>query len=97
MLLVRHVAFHCTMLTSRITDNHARAMRVAEVVSDYRNLQHYIAQIDARPNAEEYYLEGYALIRACVADAQAVLTAPFSVGNSDTGGNSEAEKAQLHS
>jgi len=85
------------MLTSRLTDNHARAMRVAEVVSDYRNLQHYIAQINARPNAEEFYLEGYALIRACVADAQAVLTAPFSAGNADTGGNADAETAQLHS
>lgn len=78
------------------TDNHARAMRVAEIVSDFRNLQHYMAQIQSSPSAEEYYLPGYSLLRACITEAQAVLASPYSHGaNADPGGDLEAEKAQL--
>jgi len=76
--------------------NDARAMRVAEIVSDFRNLQHYMAQIQASPSAEEYYLPGYSLLRACITEAQAVLAAPYTQSSSaGPGGNLEAEKAQL--
>ena len=71
-------------------------MRVAEIVSDFRNLQHYMAQIQTNPSAEEYYLPGYSLLRACVTEAQAVLAAPYAQGpSSNPGGDLEAEKAQL--
>ncbi|KAF2503371.1 hypothetical protein BU16DRAFT_38529 [Lophium mytilinum] len=77
--------------------NDARAMRVAEIMSDFRNLQYYIAQIRATPTAEEYYLEGYALLRQCATEAQAVLSAPFAASTTSPDGNPEREKAQLRS
>jgi hypothetical protein len=71
-------------------------MRVAEIVSDFRNLQHYMAQIHTNPSAEEYYLPGYSLLRACITEAQAVLASPYGQGgNEDPRGDVEAEKAQL--
>ena len=55
-----------------------------------------MAQIQASPSAEEYYLPGYSLLRACITEAQAVLAAPYAQGSSaNPGGNLEAEKAQL--
>ncbi|KAJ9664258.1 hypothetical protein H2201_005250 [Coniosporium apollinis] len=77
--------------------NDARAMRVAEIMTDFRNLQHYIAQIRISPTAEEYYLEGYALIRQCVAEGRSILAVPFSASSVPPSGNPEAEKAQLRS
>jgi len=74
--------------------NDARAIRIAEIMTDFRNLQHYMAQISASPTAEEYYLEGYTLLRACVAEAQQVLNAPFNA-TSSSGGSPETQKAQL--
>ncbi|KAH7056020.1 hypothetical protein B0J12DRAFT_440649 [Macrophomina phaseolina] len=62
--------------------NDARAIRIAEIMEDFRNLQHYIAQIRVSPAPEEFYLEGYTLIRQCHSEAQAVLAAPFNVENS---------------
>jgi len=71
-------------------------MRVAEIVSDFRNLQHYIAQIQANPSAEDYYLQGYTLLRASITEAQAVLASPYAYGAAaDPEGDVEAEKAQL--
>ena len=66
-------------------------------MTDFRNLQYYIAQIRATPTAEEYYLEGYSLLRQCAAEAQAVLAAPFAAATTSPGGNSEQGKAQLRS
>lgn len=51
-------------------------------MTDFRNLQHYIAQIRVSPAPAEYYLEGYRLVRQCYAEAQAVLAAPFNTNNS---------------
>lgn len=70
-------------------------MRVAEIMSDFRNLQNYIAHTRVSPSAEEYYLQGYALVRQCVAEAQAVLALPFRSSLAAPGGNAEREKAQL--
>lgn len=72
-------------------------MRVAEIMTDFRNLQHYIAQIRTSPTAEEYYLEGYALVRQCVAEGRSILAGPFSASSVPPSGNPEAEKAQLRS
>jgi hypothetical protein len=71
-------------------------MRVAEIMADFRNLQYYIAQIQANPPPEDYYLEGYALLRACVGEAQAILAAPYAYGaGSHPQGEAETEKSQL--
>lgn len=64
-------------------------------MTDFRNLQHYISQIRASPTAEEYYLEGYSLLRECVAEAQAVLQTPFAGNSGGTMGNPEQERQQL--
>jgi len=78
------------------TVNEARAMRVAEIMNDFRNLQHYIAQVKADPLPEEYYEEGYAILRQCAADAQAVLTANYDSGHLQVPtNNGERERLQL--
>ncbi|KAE9988786.1 hypothetical protein EG328_007390 [Venturia inaequalis] len=76
--------------------NDARAMRVAEIMADFRNLQYYIAQIQANPPPEDYYLEGYTLLRACVTEGRAILASPYAYGAAThPQGEPEAEKSQL--
>ncbi|OAG11575.1 uncharacterized protein CC84DRAFT_40620 [Paraphaeosphaeria sporulosa] len=75
--------------------NDARAMRIAEIMNDFRNLQHYLSQLRASPTAEEYYLEGYSLLRQCSSEAQSILTTPFAATSGATGGDPEREKQQL--
>ncbi|MCJ1362164.1 hypothetical protein MMC16_001266 [Acarospora aff. strigata] len=65
-------------------------------MNEFRNLQHYIAQIKANPSSEEYYEEGYAILRQCSADAQAVLAARYDSGSLQVPtNNGEREKLQL--
>ncbi|KAL1591992.1 hypothetical protein SLS60_011584 [Paraconiothyrium brasiliense] len=75
--------------------NDARAIRIAEIMSDFRNLQYYLSQLRASPTAEEYYLEGYSLLRQCTSEAQSILTTPFAATSGATGGDPEREKQQL--
>jgi hypothetical protein len=71
-------------------------MRVTEIMSDFRNLQYYIARIQANPPPEDYYLEGYTLLRSVITEAQAVLASPYSSGSgSHPQGDPETEKFQL--
>lgn len=72
------VPLFATITNKIILVNEARAIRVAEIMTDFRNLQHYLAQLRLTPTAEEYYLEGYSLLRECINDAQSVLQQPFS-------------------
>ncbi|KAI8930963.1 hypothetical protein NX059_011975 [Plenodomus lindquistii] len=74
--------------------NDARAIRVAEIMTDFRNLQHYLVQLRVTPTAEEYYLEGYSLLRECTTQAQSILQQPFSGAGAATG-DPEREKQQL--
>ncbi|KAG9197849.1 hypothetical protein B5807_11323 [Epicoccum nigrum] len=75
--------------------NGVRAMRVAEIMTDFRNLQHYLSQLRATPTAEEYYLEGYSLLRACSTEAQTILQTPFSATTGTSPSDPEREKQQL--
>ncbi|KAF9697774.1 hypothetical protein EKO04_004138 [Ascochyta lentis] len=75
--------------------NDARAMRIAEIMTDFRNLQHYLSQLRATPTAEEYYLEGYSLLRSCANEAQIILQAPFSANTGASTGDPERERQQL--
>ncbi|KAF1950538.1 hypothetical protein CC80DRAFT_554292 [Byssothecium circinans] len=75
--------------------NDARAIRVAEIMTGFRNLQHYLVQLRASPTAEEYYLEGYSLLRQCTAEAQSILATPFAASSGTPGGDPEREKQQL--
>lgn len=64
-------------------------------MADFRNLQHYLVQLRAAPTAEEYYLEGYSLLRECAAEAQAILQAPFASNSGASSGDQEGERQQL--
>lgn len=70
-------------------------MRVAEIISDFRNLQHYLASIRANPSAQEYYEEGYIVLRQCATEAQALLSQPFVSQALSPRGDEEQEKMQL--
>ena len=63
----------------RLTDavNNARAMRIAEIVNDFRTVQNAIAAIRANPSAEDYNEEGFAVLRRCVQESQVLLIHPF--------------------
>lgn len=74
--------------------NQARAMRVAEIMTDFRNIQTYIASIRANPSAEEYNEEGYLVLRRCVAEAQVLLSQPFQTQPGGRG-DDEQDKMQL--
>ncbi|CAO2650195.1 Nn.00g014870.m01.CDS01 [Neocucurbitaria sp. VM-36] len=84
---------HSTDIAPPVND--ARAVRVAEIMTDFRNLQHYLVQLRATPTAEEYYLEGYSLLRQCASEAQTILQTPFSGANGAATGEPEREKQQL--
>jgi hypothetical protein len=64
-------------------------------MTDFRNLQHYLVQLHATPTAEEYYLEGYSLLRECQAEAQSILQTPFAGGSGAATGDPEQERRQL--
>lgn len=76
--------------------NDARALRVAEIMNDFRTLQYHISQQKTTPSSEDYHKEGYALMRQCAAEAQTLLSSQYNPGTSqNAGGGGEKEKAQL--
>ncbi|KAL9005467.1 MAG: hypothetical protein Q9188_001745 [Gyalolechia gomerana] len=65
-------------------------------MSDFQALQRRIAEYVPNPPPEEYFEEGYQVLRQCRAEAEAVLTAPFPLDLSQVpGGSGEQEKFQL--
>lgn len=82
--------------TDRMAVNEARAMRVAEIMNDFQMLQQYIMQQQPNPSAEDYYEEGYEILRQCRAAALAVLSAQFEIDPCQVpNGSGEQEKRQL--
>lgn len=84
--------------------NEARALRVVEIMNDFRTLQIHISTHLSRPQAsppndESYYEEGYVVLRQCHAEAQAVLATHFNPGDigleSGNIGEGEHQKATL--
>jgi len=54
--------------------NDYREARVAEILSDFRTLQYYIAAAPTDPaNMDDYYTEGWAALRQCAIDGQFIL------------------------
>ncbi|KAF7188419.1 hypothetical protein HII31_10081 [Pseudocercospora fuligena] len=53
--------------------NTARAMRVAEIMQDFKNIQMRISSIRANPSAEEYNEDGFVVLRQCVSAAQQII------------------------
>ncbi|KAF4423082.1 hypothetical protein FPRO06_05323 [Fusarium proliferatum] len=77
--------------------NEFRTMRVAEVLSDFRTLQYYIAAAPVDPeDTADYYTEGWAALRQCALDGQHILEcgADTSVPT-PPGGEQEQMKAEL--
>ncbi|KAI0833126.1 hypothetical protein F5Y06DRAFT_307329 [Hypoxylon sp. FL0890] len=77
--------------------NDYRTARVAEVLSDFRTLQYYIAAAPVDPpNAEDYYTEGWAALRQCAIDGQHILNCAADVTVPRAhGGEAEQAKAEL--
>ena len=67
-------------------------MRVAEITNDFRNLQRRIAEYAPNPPADEYFEEGYQVLRQCRAEAQAVLAAPYPPDSLQIPGNPEEQE-----
>lgn len=57
-----------TCIGTNATVNMARAMRVAELMTDFRKLQHYMSSIRISPSAEDCHEEGFTVLRHCVVE-----------------------------
>ncbi|KFZ19017.1 hypothetical protein V501_00859 [Pseudogymnoascus sp. VKM F-4519 (FW-2642)] len=77
--------------------NDARATRVADLLSDFRALQHSIASVSSDPpHPDDFYTEGYAALRQCAVDGQHVLNVAADTRvPTGRGGQAEQEKAEL--
>ncbi|ORY65257.1 uncharacterized protein BCR38DRAFT_194048 [Pseudomassariella vexata] len=77
--------------------NEFRTARVAEILSDFRTLQYYIAAAPVDPaNSEDYYTEGWAALRQCALDGQHILNCAADTSVPETtGGEEEQAKAEL--
>lgn len=77
--------------------NNQRSRRVAELLSDFRNFQHFIAAAPSQPSRQEdYYTEGWAALRQCALDGEHILsvTADTTIPQG-SGGADEQIKAEL--
>ncbi|KAK3388403.1 hypothetical protein B0T20DRAFT_365209 [Sordaria brevicollis] len=78
--------------------NPLREARVAELLSDFRTLQFYIAAAPTSPsNPDDYYTEGWAALRQCALDGQHILNcaADISIPCATGPGPDEQAKAEL--
>ena len=67
-------------------ENEARAMRILEIMNDFRTLQMHISSLITRneahpPDQQSYYLEGYVVLRQGAAESQAILATHYNPGN----------------
>ncbi|KAJ5494127.1 hypothetical protein N7463_010214 [Penicillium fimorum] len=75
--------------------NQARAMRVAEIINDYRTLLLHISQQHVEPSQEEYWEDGFVVLRESLASAQTLMAANYQHCPVTGQGNVETEKAEL--
>ncbi|ERF73437.1 hypothetical protein EPUS_04060 [Endocarpon pusillum Z07020] len=83
--------------------NEARALRVVEIMNDFRTIQLHIASHVSRaqanpPDHQSYYTDGYVVLRQCSIEAQTILASQFdpgSLGLAVSIGESEVQKASL--
>lgn len=70
---------------------------MADVLSDFRTLQYYIAAAPTEPlYTEDYYTEGWAALRQCAIDGQHILNCAADVTVPVAqGGEEEQTKAEL--
>lgn len=70
-------------------------MRVAEIINDYRTLLLHISQQNVEPSQEEYWEDGFVVLRESQASAQTLLSANYQACPITGQGNVETEKAEL--
>lgn len=70
-------------------------MRVAEIVNDYRTLLLHISQQNVEASQEEYWEDGFVVLRESQASAQTLLSANYQACPITGQGNVETEKAEL--
>ncbi|GAB1207474.1 hypothetical protein APSETT445_006194 [Aspergillus pseudonomiae] len=75
--------------------NGARALRVAELINDYRTLLMHIARHTVQTPADDYHEEAYKELRAGLAAAQALISANYNPIVAPIQSNTETEKAEL--
>ncbi|SPN97453.1 uncharacterized protein DNG_00967 [Cephalotrichum gorgonifer] len=77
--------------------NEFRQARVADVLDDFRTLQYHISAAPSEPDTmEDYYTEGWAVLRQCAIDGEHILNcAADTTVPSPRGGPEEQEKAEL--
>jgi len=94
VLVLRYQMSECLI---RVTVNEQRAARVAELLSDFRVLQHYIAAAPVDPqDQDDYYAEGWVALRQCYTDGQHVLNSAAETRVPRArGGPEEQAKAEL--
>jgi hypothetical protein len=94
MSLLSHSHFS---IPDMATVNDNRAERVADLLSDFRTLQYYIAAAPTDPpSQDDYYAEGWRVLRQCSLDGQYILNVAADT-NVPRGHHSaaEQEKAEL--
>lgn len=93
-----------TDMTLRSTVNQARAMRILEIMNDFRTVQLHTSSHVSRaqanpPDDASYYHDGYVVMRQCAADAQAILATHFNPGSlglqAGAAGEGEVQKATM--
>ena len=71
-------------------------MRVAEVMNGFQILQRGISEIQSNSSSDDWYEEGYEILRQCRAEGQAVLAADYVADLLHVpGAPGEKEKRQL--
>lgn len=70
-------------------------MRVAEIINDYRTLLLHISQQNVNASQEEYWEEGFVVLRESLASAQTLMSANYQPCPVTGQGNVETEKAEL--
>lgn len=92
-----YFSFYGSDLTNSALVNYQRTARVADLLSDFRDLQLYIADMPVDPeNQDDYYTEGWAALRQCYIDGQHILNCAAETRVPRVrGGPEEQEKAEL--
>ncbi|CAL5872458.1 uncharacterized protein PFLUO_LOCUS6722 [Penicillium psychrofluorescens] len=75
--------------------NQARAVRVAELINDYRTLLMHIAQQNVQVHPQEAHEEGFVVLRECLAAAQGLMAANYNPAPMSGRASAELEKAEL--
>jgi hypothetical protein len=91
---------HFAAVTSVLV-NEARALRVVEIMNDFRTIQMHLSSHISCPRAhppdqQSYYCDGYVVLRHCNAEGQAILATHYNPGSlSLSGGMGEREEQKV--